>query len=60
MDDDGRTSDRLFELQKSGKMASYSLGWFRWVCDTFEICYFEEWNDEYVARSREWCTRATY
>ena len=27
----------LLELLKSGKMASHSLGWFQWVCDTFEI-----------------------
>ncbi|WZN63976.1 hypothetical protein HKI87_08g55300 [Chloropicon roscoffensis] len=31
------TMDRFTELQKSGKMASHSLGWFRWVCDTFKI-----------------------
>ena len=29
--------DRLLRLQKSGKMPSHTLGWFRWVCDTFEI-----------------------
>ena len=28
---------RLLELRKSGRMPSHSLGWFRWVCDTFEI-----------------------
>ncbi|WZN63310.1 putative ankyrin repeat protein [Chloropicon roscoffensis] len=28
---------RLLELRRSGKMASHSLGWFRWVCDTMEI-----------------------
>ena len=28
---------RLLDLRKSGKMASHSLDWFRWVCDTFEI-----------------------
>ena len=27
----------LLELLKSGKMASHTLGWFQWVCDTFEI-----------------------
>ena len=42
---------RLLVLRKGGKVASHSLGWFRWVCDTFEILPgFEEWNDEYVAR----------
>ena len=36
---------RLLDLQKSGKMASYSLGWFRWVCDTMEIRPgFTEWK----------------
>ena len=28
---------RLLVLRKGGKVASHSLGWFRWVCDTFEI-----------------------
>ena len=28
---------RFLGLWKSGKVASHSLGWFRWVCDTFEI-----------------------
>ena len=27
----------LRRLQKSGRMPSHTLGWFRWVCDTFEI-----------------------
>ena len=27
----------LLRLQKSGRMPSHSLGWFQWVCDTFEI-----------------------
>ena len=30
-------ASRVLEVQKSRKMASHSLGWFRWVCDTFEI-----------------------
>ncbi|WZN64896.1 putative ankyrin repeat protein [Chloropicon roscoffensis] len=25
---------RLLDLRKSGKVASHSLGWFQWVCDT--------------------------
>ncbi|WZN60511.1 ankyrin repeat domain-containing protein [Chloropicon roscoffensis] len=29
--------NRLLELRESGKMASHTLSWFRWVCDTFEI-----------------------
>ena len=40
------TSDRVLELQKSGKVASYSFGWYRWVCDTFEILPGCEWDDE--------------
>ena len=28
---------RLLDLRKGGKIPSYSLGWFRWVCGTFEI-----------------------
>ncbi|WZN63634.1 putative ankyrin repeat protein [Chloropicon roscoffensis] len=28
---------RFLELWWSGKVASHGLGWFRWVCDTFEI-----------------------
>ena len=27
----------LLKLRESGKMASHTLGWFRWVCDTFKI-----------------------
>ena len=27
---------RLLDLRESGKVAPYSLGWFRWVCDTME------------------------
>ena len=29
--------NHLYYLQKSGKVTSYTLGWFRWVCDTLEI-----------------------
>ena len=28
---------RLLRLRKSGKVASHTLGWFQWVCDTLEI-----------------------
>ena len=31
------TTDRLRELRKSGNMSSHTLGWFQWVCDTFEV-----------------------
>ncbi|WZN65640.1 hypothetical protein HKI87_12g72000 [Chloropicon roscoffensis] len=27
----------LLDLRKNGKMASHSMGWFQWVCDTWEI-----------------------
>ncbi|WZN61777.1 ANK_REP_REGION domain-containing protein [Chloropicon roscoffensis] len=27
----------LLELRKTERMASHSLGWFRWVCDTWKI-----------------------
>ena len=36
---------RLLRLRKSGKVASHTLGWFQWVCDTLEILpSFEEWR----------------
>ena len=28
---------RLLDLRESGKMTSHTLGWFQWVCDTFDI-----------------------
>ena len=28
---------RLLDLRASGKVAPHTLGWFQWVCDTFEI-----------------------
>ncbi|WZN64715.1 putative ankyrin repeat protein [Chloropicon roscoffensis] len=31
------TAKHLLNLQKRGKVAPYSLGWFQWVCDTFKI-----------------------
>ena len=30
-------SQDLFHLRESGTMPSHTLGWFRWVCDTWEI-----------------------
>ncbi|WZN66038.1 hypothetical protein HKI87_14g76010 [Chloropicon roscoffensis] len=39
---------RLLKLRKSGKVASHSLGWYRWVCDTFEILPGYEWPSERV------------
>ena len=40
----------LLELRKSGKTSSHSLGWFRWVCDTFEILsgYETQWSKKRV------------
>ena len=29
-------ANRLLELRESGKVASHSLGWFQWVCDTLK------------------------
>ena len=29
--------NRLLDLQEIGKVASHTLDWFQWVCDTFEI-----------------------
>jgi len=40
------TMDRFTELQKSGKMVSHSLGWFRWVCDTMEILPGYLWGED--------------
>ena len=28
---------RLDDLRDSGKVASHTLGWFQWVCDTFKV-----------------------
>ena len=36
--------DHLHELRKSGKMVPHSLGWFQWVCDTFEILPGFKWK----------------
>ena len=41
-------ANRLLELRKSGNMLSHSFGWYRWVCDTFEILPGCEWDDERV------------
>ena len=34
----------LLNLRTSGKVASHSLGWHRWVCNTFEILPGYEWR----------------
>ena len=39
---------RLLDLRRSGKMAPHSLGWFQWVCDTFEIQPDYKWDEERV------------
>ena len=41
-------ASRVLEVQKSRKMASHSLGWFRWVCDTFEILPGFDWYNRRV------------
>ena len=38
----------LLKLQKSGNVASHTLGWFRWVCDTFEILPGFDWYNRRV------------
>ncbi|WZN64183.1 putative ankyrin repeat protein [Chloropicon roscoffensis] len=40
--------NRLLELRKSGKIASHTLGWFCWVCDTFEIMPGFNWSAKRV------------
>ena len=40
------TSDRVLDLRESGEVTSHTLGWFQWVCDTFEILPGCEWDDE--------------
>ncbi|WZN63635.1 hypothetical protein HKI87_08g51840 [Chloropicon roscoffensis] len=35
---------RLLQLLESGRMSSHSMGWFRWVCDTFEILTGSDWG----------------
>ena len=35
---------KLLDLQKGGKMASHTLGWFQWVCDTMEIRPGFKWS----------------
>ncbi|WZN58624.1 putative ankyrin repeat protein [Chloropicon roscoffensis] len=42
---------RLLYLWESGKVTSYTLGWFQWVCDTLQIqAVFEEWSVERVKK----------
>ncbi|WZN67007.1 hypothetical protein HKI87_17g85790 [Chloropicon roscoffensis] len=38
----------LLELRASGKVAPHTLGWFQWVCDTFEILPGFKWGSEWV------------
>eukprot|EP00215_Chloropicon_roscoffensis_P002148 CAMPEP_0198467680 /NCGR_PEP_ID=MMETSP1456-20131121/5185_1 /TAXON_ID=1461544 ORGANISM="Unidentified sp., Strain RCC1871" /NCGR_SAMPLE_ID=MMETSP1456 /ASSEMBLY_ACC=CAM_ASM_001119 /LENGTH=83 /DNA_ID=CAMNT_0044193739 /DNA_START=18 /DNA_END=265 /DNA_ORIENTATION=+ len=28
---------RSLDLRESGKMASHTLGWFQWICDTLKV-----------------------
>ena len=39
---------RLLKLRKSGEVASHTLDWFRWVCDTFEILPGFVWGSKRV------------
>ncbi|WZN63645.1 putative ankyrin repeat protein [Chloropicon roscoffensis] len=34
----------LLKLQKSGNVASHTLGWFRWVCDTLKVLPGFTWS----------------
>ena len=38
----------LVELRESGKVTSHSMGWFQWVCDTFEILPGFDWYNRRV------------
>ena len=40
--------NHFYDLQKSGKVTSHSLGWFQWVCDTFKIQPGYKWYDRRV------------
>ena len=35
---------RFLDLQESGKVTSYTLGWFRWVCDNWKFLPGYEWS----------------
>ena len=48
---------RLLDLRASGKVAPHTLGWFQWVCDTFEILPGLSWE---ARGSRERCMRAAW
>ena len=37
---------RLLELRKSGKMASHSLDWFQWICDTLNVMPGFKWGSK--------------
>ena len=38
------TSDHLCDLLKSERVPSHSMGWFEWVCDTFEFLPGFNWS----------------
>ena len=42
---------RLLDLRASGKVAPHTLGWFQWVCDTFEILPGFKLGSERVKRA---------
>ncbi|WZN66490.1 putative ankyrin repeat protein [Chloropicon roscoffensis] len=52
----------LPRLRKSGKMPSHTLGWFRWVCDTFEILsgYETRWSEKRVKGAVYECDLLNY
>ena len=40
--------NHFYDLQKSGKVTSHSLGWFQWVCDTFDILLGFKWPSKKI------------
>ena len=41
-------SRHFLDLRKSGKVAWHSLGWFQWVCDTFDILPGFKWPSKRI------------
>ena len=52
--------NHFYDLQKSGKVTSHSLGWFQWVCDTFEILPGFKWYGERAMDDKERVKGAVY
>ncbi|WZN61919.1 hypothetical protein HKI87_05g34550 [Chloropicon roscoffensis] len=41
-------TDCLLQVRNSGKEMPHSMGWFQWVCDTFEIQPGYKWDEKRV------------